>query len=156
MDEILGEPKPKFMTKKWIEVFDQSGGECNVNKDIRFKTLQLRSDLCDFNDAYIVVTGKSTVTNPDDAYDKKLTLRNNALFHSCVERINRKLIEDAQDLDAVMPMYNLINYSKNHQKLQDLWGIIIEMNQILVQKEIITIQVKTRSHLTIKQILLEN
>ena len=48
---------PRFVTKKWIEVYDQSGGNYNVNKEIRIKTSMLRSDLCDFNDAYIVVKG---------------------------------------------------------------------------------------------------
>ena len=46
---------PKYVTKKWIEVYDQSGRNYNVNKEIRIKTSMLRSDLCDFNDAYIVV-----------------------------------------------------------------------------------------------------
>ena len=46
---------PTFVTKKWIEVYDQSGGNCNVNKEIRIKTSMLRSDLCDFSNAYIVV-----------------------------------------------------------------------------------------------------
>ena len=46
---------PKFTTRKWIEIFDQSNGSYDKNKDIRFKTPQFRSDLCDFNDAYIVV-----------------------------------------------------------------------------------------------------
>ena len=46
---------PRFATKKWIEVYDQSGGDYQVNKEIRIKTPMLRSDLCDFNDAYIVV-----------------------------------------------------------------------------------------------------
>ena len=54
-----------FITKKWIEVHDQSGKTCNTNKQIRFKTSMLRSDLRDFSDAYIVVKGKSTVTNPN-------------------------------------------------------------------------------------------
>ena len=45
---------PRFVTKKWIEVYDQSGRNYNVNKEIRIKTSMLRSDLCDFNDAYIV------------------------------------------------------------------------------------------------------
>ena len=49
---------PRFITKKWIEVHDQSGETCNTNKQIRFKTSMLRSDLCDFSDAYIVVKGK--------------------------------------------------------------------------------------------------
>ena len=48
---------PKFTTKKWTEIFDQSNGSHNKNKDIRVKIPQLRSNLCDFNDAYIVVTG---------------------------------------------------------------------------------------------------
>ena len=46
-----------FLTKKWIEIYDQSEGNYNVNKEIRIKTSMLRSDLCDFSDAYIVVKG---------------------------------------------------------------------------------------------------
>ena len=46
-----------FVTKKCIEVYDQSGGNYNVNKEIKIKSSILRSDLCDFNDAYIVVKG---------------------------------------------------------------------------------------------------
>ena len=52
---------PKLVTKKWIEVYDQSQGNYNVNKEIRIKISMLRSDLCDFNDAYIVVKGNITV-----------------------------------------------------------------------------------------------
>ena len=44
---------PGFVTKKWIEVYDQSEGSYNVNKEIRIKTSMLRSDLCDYSDAYI-------------------------------------------------------------------------------------------------------
>ena len=51
---------PRFVTKKWIEVYDQSGGNYNVNKEIRIKTSMLISDLCDYSDAYIVV--KETIT----------------------------------------------------------------------------------------------
>ena len=50
-----------FVTKKWIEVYDQSEGNYNVNKEIRIKTSMLRSDLCDFSDAYIVAKGNITV-----------------------------------------------------------------------------------------------
>ena len=53
---------PTFVTKKWIEVYNQSEGNYNVNKEIRIKTSMLRSDLCDFSDAYIVVKGDITVT----------------------------------------------------------------------------------------------
>ena len=77
----------------------------------------LRSDLCDYSDAYILVKGKITVTNPNNnAYDKKLALKNNAPFISCISKINGELIENAEDLDIVMPMYNLLEYSKNYRK----------------------------------------
>ena len=55
------EDLPKFVTKKWIEVYDQSEGNYNVNKEIRIKTSMLRSDLCDFSDAYIIVKGNIIV-----------------------------------------------------------------------------------------------
>ena len=58
---------PKFVTKKWIEVYDQSEGNYDVNKEIRIKTLTLRSDLSDFNNAYIVVKGTITVNAPNNA-----------------------------------------------------------------------------------------
>ena len=77
----------------------------------------LRSDLCDYSDAYIVVKGKITVANPNnDAYDKKLAFKNNAPFTSCISKINNTLIDNAKDLDVVMPMYNLLEYSKNYRK----------------------------------------
>ena len=62
---------PKFDTKKWIEVYDESEGNSNVNKEIRIKTSMLRSDLCDYSDAYIIAKGTITVTNPNDAKKKK-------------------------------------------------------------------------------------
>ena len=84
----------------------------------------LRSDLRDFSDAYIVFKGKIIVTNPDnDAYDKKLALKNNAPFTSCISKINSRLINNAENLDIVLPMYNLIEYSKNYRKTTgSLWN----------------------------------
>ena len=84
----------------------------------------LRSDLCDFSDAYIAIKGKTTFTNPDNnAYDKKLALKNNAPFLSCISKINNTLIDNAEDLDIVMPMYNLLEYSKNYRKtIGTLWN----------------------------------
>ena len=58
---------PRFVTEKWIEVYDQSGGNCNVNNEIRIKTLILRSDLCDYSDADIVVKGDMTFGGDNDA-----------------------------------------------------------------------------------------
>ena len=55
----------RFISKKWIEVYDQSGETYNTNKQIRFKTSMLRSDLCDFSVAYIAVKGIITVSATD-------------------------------------------------------------------------------------------
>ena len=78
----------------------------------------LRSDLCDYADAYILVNGTILVNvlNPRDRQNRPLILKNNAPFISCITRINNELIEDADDLDIVMPMYNLLEYSKNYRK----------------------------------------
>ena len=109
---------PRFITKKWIEVQSQSGNTYNTSRPIRFKTSMLRSDLCDYSDAYVWVKGKITVTNPNDNanFNKELTLKNNATFFSWVSKINGELVENAEDLDIVMPMYNLLKYSKNYEK----------------------------------------
>ena len=58
---------PRFVNKKWVEVYDQSEKNYNVNKEIRIKTSMLTSDLCDYSDVYIVVKGTITVTEPDNA-----------------------------------------------------------------------------------------
>ena len=77
----------------------------------------LRSDLCDCSDAYIVMKEKITVTRPNSVlYDKKLAFKNNAPFTSCISKINNTLIDNAEDLDIVIPMYNLLEYSKNYRK----------------------------------------
>ena len=139
---------PTFVTKKWIEVYDQSEGNYNVNKEIRIKTSMLRSDLRDFSDAYIVVKGNITVTkktftaddtdapnntadnvtatntaNNNAFGDKKLIFKNNAPFINCISKISGVKIDNAEDLDVVMPMYNLLEYSKNYKKITgSLWN----------------------------------
>ena len=115
---------PKFVTREYVEVNSLSN-TYNENKSIRFKTPMLRSNLCDYSDAYILVKGTITVTAPgvnnnaDNIRDKRhrpLILKNNAPFVSCITRINGELIEDADDLDIVMSMYHLLEYSKNYRK----------------------------------------
>ena len=109
---------PRFITKIWIEVQSQSGNTYNTSKPIRFKTSMLISDLCDYSDAYVWVKGKITVTNPNDNanFNNELRLKNNAPLISCISKINSELVENAEDLDIVMPMYNLLEYSKNYEK----------------------------------------
>ena len=110
---------PRFDTKKWIEVYDQLEGNYNVNKEIRTKTSMIRSDLCDFNDAYIVVKGDITLEGDNDANkgNKNLAFKNNAPFINCISKINGVKIDNAEDLNVVMPMYNLLEYSENYKKM---------------------------------------
>ena len=84
----------------------------------------LRSHLCDYSDAYTFVKGEITVTEPNnDAYDKKLAFENNALVISCISKINNTLIDNAEDLDIVTCMYNLLEYSKSYSKTTiSLWN----------------------------------
>ena len=83
--DIISDNKdlPTFVTKKWIEVYDKSEGNYNVNKEIRIKTSMLRSDLCDFSGAYIVVKGNITVTK------KKLLLM--TLMHRIIQPLTQLL-----------------------------------------------------------------
>ena len=114
----------KFVTREYVRVNSLSN-TYNENKSIRFKTPMLRSNLCDYSDAYILVKGTITVTAPGvnnnannirDKRNRPVILKNNSPFVSCITRVNGELIEDADDLDIVMSMYNLLEYSKNYRK----------------------------------------
>ena len=73
--KIQGDKLSRFITKKWVKIYDESGKIYSVNKEVRFKTPQLRNHQCDYNNSYLVVT------DPDnDAYDKKLALKIMHLF----------------------------------------------------------------------------
>ena len=116
---------PRFVTKKWIKVYDQTGkNNYNVNKEIRIKTSMLRSDLCDFSYAYIVMEGYTIVTEPDNAKrNKSVAFKNNAPFINCSSKINGVQIDNAENLDVVMPINNLLEYSKNYRKTTiSLWN----------------------------------
>ena len=112
-----GEQLSKFVTRQYVKVNCLSN-TYNENKSITFKTPMLRSDLCDYADSYILVNGTITVAGnqPRDRQNRPVILKNNAPFISCITRINGELIEDADDLDIVMPMYNLLEYSKYYRK----------------------------------------
>ena len=90
------------------------------SKQIRFKTSVLISDLCDFGDDYIAVKGTITVKNPDNnTYDKKLAFKNNEPFFPCISKVNNTLVDNRENLDVVMPIYNLLEYSKSYSKTTD-------------------------------------
>ena len=70
---------------------------------------------CDFSDAYIVLKGTITVTNPNNAKrNKSVVFKNNAPFTNCITKINSIKIDNTEDLDVVMPMYNLLEYGKKY------------------------------------------
>ena len=88
----------------------------------------LKSTLCDYSDAYILVKGTTSVTNTaaDDAAsnttNQKVIFKNCAPFTNCISEINNTQIDNAKDIDIVMPMYNLIEYSDNYAKTTgSLW-----------------------------------
>ena len=108
----------KFVTKKWIKVYTLSGGQYFANKNIRFKILALRSDLCDYSDAYIVMKGNidllAAAGNENYQLEKDVVLENNARFRSYISKINSKSIDNTENLDIVMPMCNLLEYIHNY------------------------------------------
>ena len=110
---------PRFVTKKWIEIHPQLTKDFKTNKEIKFKTSMLRSDLCDYSEAYVWVKGDVSAKDTSsysNTMHKLFVFKNNAPFLSCVSKINGKLVKNAEDLDVVKPMYNLLEYSKNYQK----------------------------------------
>ena len=117
---------PRFITKKWIEVHDQSGETYNTNKQIRFKTSMLRSDLYDYSAACIVVKGIVTISADErdrDEMNRQVILKNNAPFISCISIINCVLVENTECLGVVAPPYCLLKYSKNYSKTSaSLWN----------------------------------
>ena len=95
----------------------------------------LKSSLCDYGDAYILVEGTISVNNTADAgvvannRNKKVIFRNCAPFTNCISEINNTQIDNAKDIDIVTPMYNLIEYSDNYSKQQKVYGNIIKIYQ---------------------------
>ena len=86
----------KFRTRNWVKIDDDARSEYSPNKQIRFKTVLLRSSLCDYNDAYILVKGNMTVNNNAGAgaatnnIDKKVIFKNCAPFTNCISKKTNK------------------------------------------------------------------
>ena len=126
LNDELNKPS-KFRTRYWVEINDDITGAYSPNKQIRFKTAMLRSSLCDYSDAYILVKGNISVNNTAGAAaaaaaaaanntSKKLIFKNCAPFTNCISKINNTQIDNAEYIDIVMPMYNLKEYSDNFSK----------------------------------------
>ena len=98
----------KFATKKWYVIDNESKGVYSHEDEIKFLTSSLESSVCDYSDAYILVTGNITVTGGDA--NTKVAFKNCAPFEKCCTEINETFVDDAQHINIAMPMYNLIEY----------------------------------------------
>ena len=129
LDNTANQPS-KFRTRNWLEIDDESRGKYE-SSSVKFRTLMIRSDLYGYSDAYILVSGTINITEAgDDDNAKKKTdernkgvvFKNCALFTNCISRINNGQINNAEYIDVVMPMYNLIEHSDNYLKTSgSLW-----------------------------------
>ena len=110
-----------FATKKWYRVNDENNTNYGVNKDtgadnpdtIKHNTSVVKLNLCDYTEAYILVDGTIRAANALNA--TRLALKNCASFTKCNLEINDEHVDMAENLDIVIPMYNLIEYSDNYQ-----------------------------------------
>ena len=125
----LNQPS-KFKTKNWVEINDESTGTYHANSQIKFKTTMLKPSLCDYSDAYNHVKGKITITGTGadaaarqaDERDNGVAFKNCVPSTICISEINNTQIDNCKDIDIVMPMYNLIEYSDNYPKTSgSLW-----------------------------------
>ena len=117
----------RFRTRNWIEINDDIRGAYSPNKQIMFKKAMLRSSLCDCSNAYILVKENISVNNtaaaaadPDNR-NKKVTFKNCAPFTNCIIKTNNTQIDNAEYIDIVMPMYNLIEYRDNYWQTSESW-----------------------------------
>ena len=106
----------KFATRKWYVINDQNNGQYGRGNEndstIKFETKVIKPNLCDYSDAYILVTGDVKVAGV--AADTNVTFKNCAPFTRCVTHTNGEHVETAENLDIIMPMYYLLEYSDNY------------------------------------------
>ena len=106
----------KFRTKKWVDLNDESRETCNTNSQIKFKTTIVKSSLCDYSGAYILVKGTIAIPNTAVAdvdasnANEKVIFKNCAPFINCISEINNTQADNAKDIDIVRLMYNLIEH----------------------------------------------
>ena len=110
----------KFATKKWYVIESESKDNYSHENPIKFLTNSLESSICDFSDAYILVTGNINVVGADD--NTKVAFKNCSPFRKCRTEINKTFIDEADFINITMPMYNLTEYSDNYSDTSgSLW-----------------------------------
>ena len=158
IEEASNQPS-KFRTRNWVEINDESRGAYNVNSQIKFKTTMLKSSLCDYSDAYILIKGTISANNTAAAgatannINRKVTFKNCAPFTNCISEIKNTQLDNAKDIDILMPMYNLIEYSDNYAKKQEVYSKIVKIYQpeIIMMKLLNLQQAILLIHLILKQ-----
>ena len=118
LDNTPNQPS-NFRTKNWVEINDDACGTYNTNSKFKFKTSMLKSSLCDYNDAYILVSGTITVAAlaaGGENNNVRVIFKNCASFTDSINKINNTQIDNAKGNDVVISMYNLIEYSDNYSK----------------------------------------
>ena len=109
-----------FVTKKWNIVNNESNANYDIENEIIYYTKVSKSNLCDYNDAYILVRGNIITMRCNNP--TQVAIKNCAPFISCITKIDGLTTDDAENLDLVMPMYNLIECSSNYtDMIGSLW-----------------------------------
>ena len=158
LDNTSNQPS-KFRTRNWFEINDESRRTCNVNSQMKFKITVLKSSLCDCSDAYILAKGNITVNNTAGAgaaannTNKKVIFKNCAPFTNCISKINNTQIDNAEYIDIVIPMYNLIEYSNNYSKTSgSLWQYCKDITAVNNNGDIVDFNgANATVHLILKQ-----
>ena len=110
----------KFATKKWYVIDSESNGDYSKDEEIKFLTMFIESSLCDYSDAYVLVTGDIAAT-PNNAATQ-VVFKNCAPFEKCRTEINETFVDEADFINITMPMYNLTVYSDNYSDTSgSLW-----------------------------------
>ena len=106
--------------QKWCVINDESKGNYSPDDEVKFLTRSLESSLCDYSDAYILVTGNITVAGGNA--NTKVAFKNCAPFKECRTEINETFVDKTKHINIAMPMYNLIKYNDNHSDTSgSLW-----------------------------------
>ena len=152
LDNASNQPS-RYRTRHWVGINGDSRGKY-TNADVKFKTTMLKSDLCDYADAYIFVKGTITITGAgdDDAArqlderKKSVIYKNCASFTKCISRTSNTDIDNAQDIDIVLSSYNLIEYSNNYSKTcGSLWQYYKDYpNDNMAQSESLKSKIKRK------------
>ena len=110
----------KFVAKKWYVIDSESKGNYSHENQIKFLTSSLESNLCDYSDTYVLVTGNITVVGANN--NTKVTFKNCSPFRECRTEINETFVDNAEHINIAMPMYNLIKYHCNSSDIsKSLW-----------------------------------